>query len=246
MKKVILFVFFTLIGIGYSSYSISSETISEERYNKVCKWWIFNPPECKKRIEKSGKKIITTKESDKRETVYDKDCKWGIFNPPKCKGKDKRFKESRNIGQIQKTDSETELNLFTGMFDFSDGKQSSGLVGLEHQNQNLYRNSFLGKLTPITGGFITEKNAMYFYTGAQAEYDMGLITITPSFAPGYYSSGNGKDLGHALEFKSEVQLSLNLSDSTEFGMSYNHISNASLGDKNPGANSYMLNFLKQF
>ena len=48
MKKVILFVFFTLIGIGYSSYSISSETISEERYNKVCKWWIFNPPECKK------------------------------------------------------------------------------------------------------------------------------------------------------------------------------------------------------
>jgi len=29
-------------------------------------------------------------------------------------------------------------------------------------------------------------------------------------------------------------------------MSYNHISNASLGDKNPGANSYMINFLKQF
>ena len=41
-------------------------------------------------------------------------------------------------------------------------------------------------------------------------------------------------------------MSLNLSDTTEFGMSYNHISNASLGDKNPGANSYMINFLKQF
>jgi len=53
-------------------------------------------------------------------------------------------------------------------------------------------------------------------------------------------------LGSVLEFKSEIQMSLNLSDSTEFGMSYNHISNASLGDKNPGANSYMLNFLKQF
>ena len=73
-----------------------------------------------------------------------------------------------------------------------------------------------------------------------------MFTITPSFAPGYYSSGDGKDLGHVLEFKSEVQMSLNLSDSTEFGMSYNHISNASLGDKNPGANSYMINFLKQF
>ena len=40
--------------------------------------------------------------------------------------------------------------------------------------------------------------------------------------------------------------SFNISDSAHLGMSYNHISNASLGDKNPGANSYMLNFLKHF
>ena len=140
----------------------------------------------------------------------------------------------------------TELNLFTGMFDFSDTNQAAGLFGLQHQNDDLFRKSFLGKLSPITGGFLTENSAFYFYTGAQAEYDFGLFTITPSFAPGYYNSGNGKDLGSALEFKSEIQMSLNLSDSTEFGMSYNHISNASLGDKNPGANSYMINFLKQF
>ena len=142
--------------------------------------------------------------------------------------------------------SEIELNFFTGMFDFSDNKQASGLLGLQHQNNDLFRDSFLGKISPITGGFLTEKNAFYLYTGAQAEYDLGLITITPSFAPGYYNYGDGKDLGSVLEFKSEVQVSLNLSESTEFGMSYNHISNASLGDKNPGANSYMINFLKQF
>ena len=140
----------------------------------------------------------------------------------------------------------TEINLFTGMFDFSDHKQKAGIIGLQHQNDDLYRESFLGKLSPITGGFLTENNAFYVYTGAQAEYELGLFTITPSFAPGYYNSGDGKDLGHVLEFKTEVQMSLNLSDSTEFGMSYNHISNASLGDKNPGANSYMINFLKQF
>jgi len=140
----------------------------------------------------------------------------------------------------------TELNFFTGMFDFSDDKQAAGVFCLQHQNEDLFRESFLGKISPITGGFLTEKNAFYFYTGAQAEYDLGLFTITPSFAPGYYNSGDGKDLGSALEFKSEIQMSLNLSDSTEFGMSYNHISNASLGDKNPGANSYMINFLKQF
>jgi len=142
--------------------------------------------------------------------------------------------------------NETELNFFTGMFDFSDTTQAAGVLGLQHQNDDLFRNSFLGKLSPITGGFLTEKSAFYLYTGAQAEYNLGLITITPSFAPGYYNSGDGKDLGSALEFKSEIQVSLDLSDSTELGISYNHISNASLGDKNPGANSYMFNFLKQF
>ena len=146
----------------------------------------------------------------------------------------------------KKVEKQTELNFFTGMFDFSDDKQAAGILGLQHRNDDLFRDSFLGKLTPITGGFITENSAMYLYTGAQAEYDIGLFKFTPSFAPGYYNAGDGKDLGSALEFKSEVKMSLNLSDSTEFGMSYNHISNASLGDKNPGANSYMFNFIKKF
>ena len=101
-------------------------------------------------------------------------------------------------------------------------------------------------MSPISGGFLTEKNAIFLYTGIQAEYELGFLTITPSFAPGYYNYGDGKDLGSPLEFKTEVQLSFNISDSTHLGMSYNHISNASLGDKNPGANSYMLNFLKHF
>ena len=142
--------------------------------------------------------------------------------------------------------NETELNIFTGMFDFSDDKQRSGLLGLQHQNDELFRKSFLGNLSPITGGFLTDKSAFYLYSGVQAEYKLGLFTITPSFAPGYYNYGNGKDLGYPLEFKSEVQMSLNLSDTTQLGMSYNHISNASLGTKNPGANSYVFNFLKQF
>ena len=148
--------------------------------------------------------------------------------------------------KVVASEIETELNFFSGMFDFSDDKQASGFFGVQHQNDDLFRNSFLGKLSPITGGWITDNNSVYLYTGAQVEYNIGLVKITPSFAPGYYNSGDAKDLGLPLEFKSEIQMSLNLSDSTEFGMSYNHISNASLGDKNPGANSYMINFLKQF
>ena len=93
---------------------------------------------------------------------------------------------------------------------------------------------------------ITADNAGYIYTGFEINYSLGPINLTPSFAPGYYKQGDGKDLGYPLEFKSEVQLSLDLGETTNFGMSYNHVSNASLGDKNPGANSYWINLLKKF
>ena len=93
---------------------------------------------------------------------------------------------------------------------------------------------------------ITADNASYIYTGVQAQYKVGNINFTPSFTPGLYHEGDGKDLGHVIEFKSELQFSLDLSGDSQLGFSYNHISNASLGDKNPGANSYMFNFFKNF
>ena len=143
--------------------------------------------------------------------------------------------------------SEHEFNIYTGNFDFSEDKQKATLVGFQHQNENLGRDTFLGNASPVTGGFITENSATYVYTGVEWNYAMGEnLKFTPSFAPGLYHEGDGKDLGHALEFKTEVQLSYTVSESTNFGMSYNHISNASLGDKNPGANSYMFNLLKNF
>ena len=140
----------------------------------------------------------------------------------------------------------TEFNVYTGMFDFSDEGKRSTLIGFQHQNEDLNRNTFLGNLSPVTGAMITADTAIYFYTGVQANYKLGNLNVTPSFTPGYYNEGNGKDLGHAVEFKSEVQLSMNLPKNSQFGFSYNHLSNASLGDKNPGANSYMFNFLKKF
>ena len=143
-------------------------------------------------------------------------------------------------------ENNTEFNVYTGMFDFSDNGKRSTLLGFQHQNEDLNRDTIFGNISPITGAMITADNATYFYTGVQAHYKIGALNFTPSFSPGYYNEGNGKDLGHALEFKSEVQLSLELPKESQFGFSYNHLSNASLGDKNPGANSYMFNFLKKF
>jgi lipid A 3-O-deacylase len=145
-----------------------------------------------------------------------------------------------------KVNNDHQYNFFIGNFDFSDDKQAAALFGIQHQNEMLTRDSFLGNISPITGGFITENSAAYIYSGIEWNIDMGSFEFTPSFTPGLYHEGDGKDLGHVLEFKTEVQLSYTLSNRTSFGMSYNHVSNASLGDKNPGANSYEFNLLKRF
>ena len=147
---------------------------------------------------------------------------------------------------LKAEEKKQEFNFFTGVFDFSDNNKKSTIVGIQHQNEDLFRKSFIGTISPVTGLLITADSATYLYTGIQAEYNVGKLNLIPSFTPGLYHEGDGKDLGHMLEFKSELQLSYDLVPNSQMGFSYNHISNASLGDKNPGANSYMFNFLKQF
>ena len=90
--------------------------------------------------------------------------------------------------------------------------QGSQIVGMGKEfyekfdvAKDLFKDTIMGKFSPVTGGFISGNNSVYLYTGVQAQYDLGLLKIIPSFAPGYYEAGKGKDLGSALEFKSEVK-----------------------------------------
>ena len=151
-----------------------------------------------------------------------------------------------NADEKKSINKNTEYSFYTGTFDWSDHGKKSTLIGFQHQNEDLNRDTFLGNLSPVTGFLFTADSATYLYTGVEANYKVGNVNLTPSFTPGLYGAGDGKDLGHIVEFKTEVQFSLNLPGDSEFGLSYNHLSNASLGDKNPGANSYTFNFLKKF
>ena len=65
---------------------------------------------------------------------------------------------------------EHSFNFYSGMFDFSDDGKRATIFGIEHQNENLLRDSFLGTLSPVTGALITADNAAYVYTGIQAQY----------------------------------------------------------------------------
>ena len=142
--------------------------------------------------------------------------------------------------------AENKWSFYSGMFDFSDDGKRSNLFGAEYINFNASKDIFLGNIQPVTGGMITADDAIYIYTGYQLNQKSNSTTFAPSFAVGLYDEGDGKDLGHEIEFKTQIQILFDISSNSELGISYNHISNASLGSKNPGANSYMFNFLKKF
>ena len=143
-------------------------------------------------------------------------------------------------------DQNTELSVFTGMFDFSDDGKKSTLIGFQHQNENLNRDTFLGNLSPITGFLITADNAGYIYTGVQAQYKLGALNLTPSFTPGIYHEGDGKDLGSVLEFKSELKVGLDIFENSKLSYSYSHISNNDWGETNPGTDNQQITFSKNF
>ena len=84
-------------------------------------------------------------------------------------------------------DKNTEFSIYTGMFDFSDDGKRASLIGIQHQNESLNRDTFLGNLSPVTGAMITADSASYVYTGVQAQYKIGNINFTPSFTPGSVS-----------------------------------------------------------
>ena len=150
------------------------------------------------------------------------------------------------IFTISFSKAENKWSFYTGMFDFSDDGKKANLYGIEYINFSASKDIFLGNVQPVTGGMMTADDAVYIYTGYQLYHRTKSTTFSPSFAVGYYDEGDGKDLGHEIEFKTQIQVLFDISSSSEIGISYNHISNASLGSKNPGANSYMFNFIKKF
>ena len=150
--------------------------------------------------------------------------------------------------QVSALSENLDISVYTGTFDVIDkeGDDQTTLIGIEHRNTDLFRNTFLGKFAPVTGAFVTGKDSLYFYTGVEGQYDVGPIKISPSFTPGYYEKGSGKDLGSALEFKSEIKVGFDILENSKLGYSYSHISNNDWGNTNPGTDNQQVTFSTKF
>ena len=109
-------------------------------------------------------------------------------------------------------------------------------------------------LKPFAGIELTSDSAFYLISGIYLEDNIGdLVTgkdnkwnFTPSFGVGYYDDGNGKKLGNKIEFRTTLEFSYELVNKDRIGISFGHISNANIGNKNPGAEIISLSYQKPF
>ena len=136
-----------------------------------------------------------------------------------------------------------ELKLGYGKFDEGKTQNESNMTELTYVYDN--RNLPL-ELTPIAGALEHGSDAYMVYAGVQKKFTLDRFAIIPSFAPGYYNNGDEKDLGYDLQFKSQIEFTLELINGYSLSYSWSHISNAGLGDTNPGADNEMFFITKKF
>lgn len=121
------------------------------------------------------------------------------------------------------------LRVGAGYYDVFDNKEAAEMH-LEYISDSKW-----WVFNPFVGVMGTSDSAFYGYGGIRLDIFMGRRwVLTPSFAPGLYHDGDGKDLGHAIEFRSALELAYRFDDRSRVGASIYHLSNASIDENNPG------------
>lgn len=147
------------------------------------------------------------------------------------------FSAAVSVVQAADTGKSEHLTLGAGAFNITQSDED-----VSTQLSAEYRSAYLWEgLRPVVGVSADAEGGIYGYGGLN--YDIFLDehwVITPNFAAGAYHQGDSKNLGHVIEFRSGIEMGYMLENQARVSAAFNHISNASLGDKNPGAESAML------
>lgn len=131
------------------------------------------------------------------------------------------------------------LGFGVGYYDLFDDSDAASFE-LNYQYDDIYYG-----LRPMVGVIATTDEALYGFAGFKWDLPIGTypVIISPSFAVGAYHHGDGKDLGHGLEFRSGIEVAYEFSEAgNRIGLQLSHLSNASIGGSNPGTEILQLNY----
>ena len=135
-----------------------------------------------------------------------------------------------------RSDDPSYLTLGAGYYDINDN-HGAAEFRLEWRFKKLF-----WKIHPFVGVMGTSDVVVYGYGGIALDWKLGKFVFTPSFAAGAYRDGDGKDLGHVIEFRSALEIAYEFENRHRLGLIFYHLSNASLADNNPGTEVLSLGY----
>jgi hypothetical protein len=128
------------------------------------------------------------------------------------------------------------LMLSGGAFDANKNVDTATEFGLQWRGGGR-----LWHFGPMLGVMGTTDRGFDAYGGFSLDFPIGRsFAIRPSFAPSYYSKGDGKELYGHLQFRSGIELAARFGGGARLGVELYHLSNAGLEDLNPGEESLVL------
>ncbi|HEU4839656.1 MAG TPA: acyloxyacyl hydrolase [Micavibrio sp.] len=123
------------------------------------------------------------------------------------------------------------LSLGVGYYDIMDDADSVDLRVEYRPGQELF-----WMIKPWAGLEVNADGSVWGGGGILADFHATKnIVITPSFGVGLYNDGGSeKDLGHPVEFRTQLEIAYEFDNGHRLGTAFSHTSNAHLGSKNPG------------
>lgn len=124
------------------------------------------------------------------------------------------------------------LGLAIGSYDI-DGSHSATDFRLDYEYGHPV---WLENLKPWLGAEATTDGSLWL--GGGLLYDWQFADswhLKPGIGAGYYSRGSSElDLGHPLEFRSQLEIARDINRHNSLGLAISHLSNANLDKENPG------------
>jgi hypothetical protein len=125
----------------------------------------------------------------------------------------------------------------SGWFDANRRRDQAVEVRLE------YRSRPLGAgLRAVAATLATTDGSLFAGTGLAYRIQFSGWDLTPTFVPGLYRRGGGRDLGCPVEFRSQLELGRRLDGGARIAVAVSHLSNAGLGSRNPGQESLTISY----
>ncbi|HET7294505.1 MAG TPA: acyloxyacyl hydrolase [Vicinamibacteria bacterium] len=129
----------------------------------------------------------------------------------------------------------SSLAIGTGWFDCNRRRDQAIETRIEYR-----RPVSASGLQAVGAGVATTDGSIFVGGGIAYAIPLGRFDLTPSFVPGLYRQGTGKDLGYPVEFRSQLEAGARLGRRSRVALAFSHTSNGGLGSANPGQESLTL------